>query len=679
MVDSSGIGLRPFMRQVPAHKCRQPGIDRRSRATVIEGQSLGAKRRLSTRWASAITPSLWQAPDVGRRMLGEMLRAALRDSAMTSWLLLLVFFQPFTFQLAYGIQSATIVVRGSFVVAETDDNFVCATLDWWPPEKCNYNQCPWGRASVLNLDLHHPILAKAIQAADAGGRVAVVGGLQVSWVALWNGCEPALQQRVCWSRVQQWGLVLSWQLVLYITAKPFYVLVAFNPLRIRIGGSLQDQVVYEEPNMICHPFQKMSGGLFGFSKGCLSMARWDELNALFQKTGAVITFGLNALRGRHSIHYGAWGGPWNASNARSFMEYTVSKGYRVDSWEFGNELSGHGVGARVDAQLYGKDLIQLKTIVDELYKKSPRPLVLAPGGFYEQQWYSQLLQVSGSGVVNVMTHHIYNLGAGDDPRLINRILDPQHLSQIANTFRDLQLVLRRHGPWSSAWVSESGGAYNSGGRLVSDTFIDSFWYLDQLGLAAKYNTKVYCRQTLIGGNYGLLDTRNFIPNPDYYSALLWHRVMGKGVLGIDISGSPFLRAYAHCAKHRAGVSLLLINLSNSTAFNVSVQNDMNMLLAEGDAILKEGGFIHGLKRAVSWVGRKASEGALQREEYHLTAKDGYHRSQTMLLNGNPLQLTKEGDIPAMDPVLVPLHSPIHLIPLSIAFVVFPNFEARACV
>lgn len=41
-------------------------------------------------------------------------------------------------------------------------------------------------------------------------------------------------------------------------------------------------------------------------------------------------------------------------------------------------------------------------------------------------------------------------------------------------------------------------------------------YLDQLGMAASYDTKTYCRQTLIGGNYGLLNTTTFIPNPDYY-------------------------------------------------------------------------------------------------------------------------------------------------------------------
>lgn len=45
----------------------------------------------------------------------------------------------------------TLVVDGTKTVAETDANFICATLDWWPHDKCNYNICPWGYTSVINL------------------------------------------------------------------------------------------------------------------------------------------------------------------------------------------------------------------------------------------------------------------------------------------------------------------------------------------------------------------------------------------------------------------------------------------------------------------------------------------------------------------------------------------------
>uniref|UniRef100_A0A453JW02 Uncharacterized protein n=1 Tax=Aegilops tauschii subsp. strangulata TaxID=200361 RepID=A0A453JW02_AEGTS len=335
--------------------------------------------------------------------------------SMRLWSLLLLLVCLPTLILSEDYSDVTVIVRGSKTIAATSDEFICATLDWWPPEKCNYDQCPWGKASILNMDLTNPLLAKVIQ--------------------------------------------------------------AFSPLRIRVGGSLQDQVVYETPNLgsPCRPFTKASSGLFGFSKGCITMERWDAMNDLFLNTGAVITFGLNALRGRKQIRKGVWGGAWNSSNAQEFMEYTVSMNYPIDSWEFGNELSGSGIGASVGAEQYGKDLVELQKIVDQLYENSSKPLVLAPGGFYDKQWFAKLLDVSGPNVVRGMTHHIYNLGAGNDPHVANRILDPQHLSRVSDTFRDLQLTVQRHGPWSAPWVGEAGGAYNSGSRTVSNTFLDSFW------------------------------------------------------------------------------------------------------------------------------------------------------------------------------------------------------------
>lgn len=136
-----------------------------------------------------------------------------------------------------------------------------------------------------------------------------------------------------------------------------------------------------------------------------------------------------------------WAGDWNSTNTRDFIGYTISKGYQVDSWEFGksfpilffrqeksnrpklkgglldasgNELSGRGIGARVSAEQYAKDLVVLRALLKELYEDSnTQPMLVAPGGFFDQQWYAQLLQDSGLGVVNVMTHHIYNLGGGE--------------------------------------------------------------------------------------------------------------------------------------------------------------------------------------------------------------------------------------------------------------------------
>ena len=42
-------------------------------------------------------------------------------------------------------------INGKSVIGLTDRDFICATLDWWPPEKCDYGTCSWDHASLLNL------------------------------------------------------------------------------------------------------------------------------------------------------------------------------------------------------------------------------------------------------------------------------------------------------------------------------------------------------------------------------------------------------------------------------------------------------------------------------------------------------------------------------------------------
>ncbi|TVU02451.1 hypothetical protein EJB05_52039 [Eragrostis curvula] len=512
--------------------------------------------------------------------------------------------------------AATASVDGRRAVASTGEDFVCATLDWWPPEKCDYGTCAWGRASLLNLDLSNKVLLNAIK--------------------------------------------------------------AFSPLTLRLGGSLQDKVVYGTADLRqpCTPFVKNDKEMFGFTQGCLPMRRWDELNAFFRKSGAKIVFGLNAFNGKVLMPDKSLKGPWDYTNAASLIRYTVNKGYKIHGWELGNELSGGGVGARVAADQYSADVIGLKSIVDKIYQGNPsKPLVLAPGGFFDNAWFTELIAKTKPNLLNVVTHHIYNLGAGVDTHLMERILDPSYLDGMASTFSNLQGILKSAGTSTVAWVGEAGGAYNSGHHLITDAFVFSFWFLDQLGMSAKYDTKSYCRQSLIGGNYGLLNTTTFQPNPDYYSALLWHRLMGTKVLATTFSGTNKIRAYAHCAKDSTGITLLLINLSGNTTTQVSVTS-------EGAAAAHK----HGLKKhsrktrhvhVPGFSGFAEAAGAM-RNEYHLTPKDGNLQSQVMLLNGRALATDADGNIPRFEAVKVDAAQPITVAPYSIVFSHIPHFSVPAC-
>lgn len=68
-----------------------------------------------------------------------------------------------------------------------------------------------------------------------------------------------------------------------------------------------------------------------------------------------------------------------------------------------------------------------------------------------------------------------------------------------------------------------------------------------MGSTARYGYDVFCRQSLIGGNYGLLRKDSALPTPDLYAALLWTRLMGRTVLRANVS-APNVRVFAHCLK-----------------------------------------------------------------------------------------------------------------------------------
>ncbi|XP_030939798.1 heparanase-like protein 3 [Quercus lobata] len=516
-----------------------------------------------------------------------------------------------------NVIEGNVFINGTTSIGRIDDDFVCATLDWWPPEKCDYGTCSWGRDSLLNLDLNNIKFLNAIK--------------------------------------------------------------AFSPLKIRLGGTLQDKVIYEKTGngQPCSPFVKNNSEFLGFSQGCLPMTRWDELSVFFKKAGAVVVFGLNELSGKTIDSQGPAVGAWNSSNAESLIRYTVNKGYNIiHGWELGNELSGNGIGARVSADQYASDINSLQNVVQNIYAGfKVKPQIVAPGGFFDATWFSDFIKKTPKSL-QVVSHHIYNLGPGVDDHLIEKILDPSSLDSTSQTFSILQSILKKSGTQAVAWVSEAGGAYNSGHNLVTNAFVFSFWYLDQLGMASSFDTKTYCRQTLVGGNYGLLNTSTFAPNPDYYSALLWHRLMGNKVLSTRFSGTNKIRAYAHCSKKTKGITLLLINLDGNTTVQVRVSTENNSGGTKNSSMHEiqiprtRFATMHRVRGS-----RRVNE---TRKEYHLTAKDGDLHSQTILLNGKILNIDSSGLIPPLIPIDVNQLDPIIVAPFSIVFAQIPYIKFSAC-
>ncbi|CAH9145765.1 unnamed protein product [Cuscuta epithymum] len=539
------------------------------------------------------------------------------ESWVIWWAIWAVFVSGYGSLVVDGVAwNGTVYVVGDSAAGTTDKDFICATLDWWPQTKCDSKtqNCPWANASLLNLDLiSHPTLSNAIK--------------------------------------------------------------AFSPLRIRLGGTLQDKVIYQTSvNETCKPFQSDRAQLFEFTKGCLPLSRWDELNDFFKRSRAAIIFGLNALYGRHVNLDGSTTGDWNSTNAEFLIRYSAHRKYPIIAWEFGNELVGKSaIGAKISADQYANDTIRFHHIIQKIYCSSRyKPLIIAPGGFYDAHWFEEYLSKT-SDTLDVITQHIYNLGEGSSKNVIGKILETVANSSANNDFIPLHELLKNYNPSRRhkvvAWVGESGGAYNSGAPNASNAFVNSFWYLDQLGTSARYDTKTYCRQTLIGGNYGLLDATTFLPNPDYYSALLWHKLMGPKSLTTAFVGtnSGVIRGYIHCSKTNnpntnGGVTMLLMNLDSGT--NVTI--DTLSLKCVGK----------NRRGACPWPAGYGNPTAnYTREEYHLKpAQAGDLSSRTVRLNGRELS----GVPDRLDPVTVPSVHNITVAPYSIVFVRLPDLRLPAC-
>ncbi len=318
------------------------------------------------------------------------------------------------------------------------------------------------------------------------------------------------------------------------------------PAYLRIGGSEADRVYYD-----------MSGQAGGVPprpyESVLTRAQWDGVADFARALDFSIVFTINAGPGPRDENRA-----WVDTNARELLTYTRDQGFPIAMWELGNEVNGfrviHGFDFEIDGAQFAADTKKARALVDELAKGV---LLSAPSSAY---WpvtgeplpvMKQFLDAGGGASIDVLTWHYYPMQSSRCALATRRatldlLEDPAFYDELDRWAGELEGMRDQSGAKIPIWLGETGGAQCGGQPELSETFAGGFWWIDLLGRAARRGHRVVVRQTLSGSQYGLLDDITFDPRPDYFTSVLFHRLMGTRVLDVR-SDDPKLRVHAHCA------------------------------------------------------------------------------------------------------------------------------------
>ena len=437
---------------------------------------------------------------------------------------------------------------------------------------------------------------------------------------------------------------------------------AMAPANLRVGGSPADEAVY----LVSKNNQNLCSSMKAAKHVCLNMNRWEQLVKFCQDTGVRLIFTLNIMFGRDADTSQS---KWEPSNIRQFLEYTAQ---RWPSFPFGFEI-GNEKEMYLDPVDVADCYRQVRSMINKFWPTSlGRPILVGPAMNVRPDWLRLFLSAVDYEL-DAVTYHLYP-GYGPSLNLTHLFLSPAWLDWTHTIVRQTQravLHAPKHGNIPELWVGESAAAWASGASDgICNGFMSSFWYLDTLGHLASTGHGAHCRQALVGGNYSLLDQlADFQPNPDYWAALLFRRLVTgsssavmlnvlqatPGVVDFD----PRLRTYLACTPPSSpyytpgAMTLIWINTDDSRTLSARLRNASTFKPHEP--------FYFGLPR---W-------------DFVLTSS--HLRSRTVQLNGQILRL-QENDMVLLPPLKGVKATDERLIlpPQSMGFSVFTSAKVDLC-
>lgn len=429
---------------------------------------------------------------------------------------------------------------------------------------------------------------------------------------------------------------------------------------LRLGGSPADFLLYGVDADACSPenlnkTQPQGHGYFcpiwDQAPGqCLTMSRWQEIMEFASASGLKLTIDLNACWGRTGAT-----GDMDWSQIDGLLTITAaargSWGAPLFAVEFGNE-----VYANIAPEVYGVAVARLRARLDSLWLPPgpPAPRVVGPDCWENDlspAYYTSLLSSAGNGSLHALTFHDY----ADD------CCNPTGGNVLNLTCLDAFFS-------AAAWVRDIGAGFNvstwngegalhamSGVSGLTNTAVSTLFYLHALGSYAALGFGLFSRQTLVGGDYELVNRTTFDPTPDYFGLLLFRKLVDGVALNMSVAPQRAgVRAHAFCLLGAPGGAVALL---------------INFAAQAGQAV------------AVEWP-TPPPAGALA-DAYTLSGVAGWADGDSetdlfrLALNNKTLQLAG-GELPDLAPARTQLDANVWLPPASATFIAWEGAALKEC-
>ncbi|MEO7385213.1 MAG: hypothetical protein ABIU18_09830, partial [Novosphingobium sp.] len=278
-------------------------------------------------------------------------------------------------------------------------------------------------------------------------------------------------------------------------------------------------------------------------KQILTRDQWRGVIAFSKAVGAKIVTSFAAGDGTRDSDK-----IWKTEQAQRFVDLTEEAGGKIAAAEFFNEPNAATMGGLpkgYTANDYGRDFQIFRNWAKQAV---PAMKIIGPGGVGEGALgdipvnalpagmiLSTDMMVKNPNSLDAVSYHFYgNVSqrcAAMRPKTANKdeALTPAWLDLTLRDYNYYSALRDKYEPGKPMWVTETAQAA-CGGSPWASTFLDSFRYLNQLGLLAQKGVQVVMHNTLAASDYSLIDHDTLNPRPNYWAALLWKRVMGNIVL-----------------------------------------------------------------------------------------------------------------------------------------------------